>query len=414
MLTIAYVLSALQLLALASPSPAPSSIGVKRVSLTRRQAHNSTAPADIQRITQRIGSTLAKYDVGFDSFSKNSGKPHPLSNNDASNITKRAEGTAYLSPDDNALWTGVMCAGTPLSPFVVGFDTGSASLLLVSSTCTSSDCQGQRLYNPSDSSTSVDRKQKFNLKVTDSETVTGNQYADTVRVAGLEATDQVLGAASSYPKNFNTYSFRPDGRMGMAYQSISAYKAPSFPQNLVSQGVTTEPVFAFRMGTGCELNIGGLDHSAYTGDLVYTPVTTKGFWQVNLDAVQANNKRSVGRISAIIDTGSPLIIGDRQNVDKLYATIPGSRALSNGLYSVPCDSIPTVRITVSGSAFDIDPDLFNQGPVSEGSSQCVGGIVAGPQSKPPQRFWSIGDVFLQNVYSVFDVGNNRVGFGRLV
>jgi len=31
----------------------------------------------------------------------------------------------------------------------------------------------------------------------------------------------------------------------------------------------------------------------------------------------------------------------------------------------------------------------------------------------PAEFWVIGDSFLRNIYTVFDLGNNRVGFASL-
>lgn len=80
------------------------------------------------------------------------------------------------------------------------------------------------------------------------------------------------------------------------------------------------------------------------------------------------------------------------------------------MYTIPCNCIPTVSLVFGGTAFPISSTLFSQGLVAPNSDQCVGAVVAAPTTKPPLRFWSVGDSFLQNVYSVFDLGNNQVGF----
>ena len=40
-------------------------------------------------------------------------------------------------------------------------------------------------------------------------------------------------------------------------------------------------------------------------------------------------------------------------------------------------------------------------------------FVIESQERPAAGIWVIGDVFLLNVYTVFDVKNNRVGFASL-
>ena len=68
-----------------------------------------------------------------------------------------------------------------------------------------------------------------------------------------------------------------------------------------------------------------------------------------------------------------------------------------------------MAFTFAGKSFKIDPKLFNLGRTSLVSNECVGGVVGSPAFP----FWIVGDVFLQNVYSVYDLGQNRVGFATL-
>ncbi len=138
----------------------------------------------------------------------------------------------------------------------------------------------------------------------------------------------------------------------------------------------------------------------------------QGYWQVLMNAVSANGVVAASNLQAVIDTGTTLIIGDTNSVRALYARIPGSKDASNtigaGFYTFPCNSIPNISMTFGGTAFPISPSLFNLGRVSRGSNDCVGAILG-----QNQRFWIVGDTFLQGVYTAFDLGNNRVGFPTL-
>ena len=62
--------------------------------------------------------------------------------------------------------------------------------------------------------------------------------------------------------------------MGMAFQSISVYRASPLFQTLVSEGQVTDPIFSFKLASsGAELYIGGANSELYTGGFTYTPVT---------------------------------------------------------------------------------------------------------------------------------------------
>ena len=132
-----------------------------------------------------------------------------------------------------------------------------------------------------------------------------------------------------------------------------------------------------------------------------------------MDGASVNGKSAVGQKSAVIDTGTTLILGDESSVRALYAEIPNSKDASStfapGFYTFPCNSVPQVSLEFGGKGFSIAPGLFNLGLVKAGSSECVGGIAASSSL----GFWIVGDVFLQNVYTSLDLGANRVGFATL-
>jgi hypothetical protein len=63
----------------------------------------------------------------------------------------------------------------------------------------------------------------------------------------------------------------------------------------------------------------------------------KGFWQINLEAVNVNNVPIARGLSTIVDTGTTLIYGDTNSVTALYRSIPGSknasRVVGNGFFT---------------------------------------------------------------------------------
>lgn len=77
---------------------------------------------------------------------------------------------------------------------------------------------------------------------------------------------------------------------------------------MINQGLIDEPVFSFRVGSseddGGEAVFGGIDHSAYSGQISYVPVRRKGYWEVELEKFTfGNHVLELPNTGAAIDTG---------------------------------------------------------------------------------------------------------------
>ncbi|KAG1799383.1 aspartic peptidase domain-containing protein [Suillus plorans] len=420
-----FLIAALQVLAITFPQPRHLSIPLtKRSTLRTADGHGSVDPTSIMA---HISSTVVKLQRGAAAFERNTGA---VLFSDSSSLTKRvaASGSDPLADDSNERWYGEIEVGTPPYIFIslhfrldramhdalmrappVDCDTGSTDFFLPGPSCGDS-CSGHDIYNPNSSSSAEPLGKTFMVEYGDGSMATGDLYTDTVSLAGYNANAQTLGVASFYSYGFSSENFGADGLMGMGFESISAYGANSVFQTLVSQGAVPEPVFAFKLASsGSELYVGGVNSALYRDPFTYTPVTKQGYWQVTGDAIAINGKEIVNDFSAIIDTGTTLILGDTTYVSQLYAVINATE-VGGGVYSLPCDAMPNVTITLGGKSFAISAETFNFGTYGSSGNTCLGGIAGGDGLGD---VWVLGDVFMRNVYTAFDVGNSRVGFADL-
>jgi Eukaryotic aspartyl protease. len=104
------------------------------------------------------------------------------------------------------------------------------------------------------------------------------------------------------------HPFRFDGILGLGYDTISVnHITPPF-YNMINQRSVDSPVFSFRLGSseedGGEAVFGGIDDSAYKGEITYVPVRRKAYWEVELEKISFGDEElELENTGAAIDTG---------------------------------------------------------------------------------------------------------------
>ncbi|KAI0359193.1 acid protease [Trametes cingulata] len=309
-------------------------------------------------------------------------------------------------------WAGTIGIGTPSKSFLIDFDTGSADLWVPSVNCTSSACSKKDKYNPSSSSTGVQKAGTFSIAYADGSQVTGPVYTDTVSVAGVTVKNQYFSPVTTISDRFGSEA--RDGLLGMAFPTISNLRQSPYFNTAKAQGAVKNGVFGFKLAkSGSELYLGGTNTKLYTGSIEYHPVTGSGFWQISGASLRLGSTTVLSGFQTIIDSGTTIIYGPPDDVATFYKSIPGSQLYdkANGFYSFPCSAVPAnVGFNWGGKTWTISAADFNFGKAS--STRCIGAI-AGVDLGLGTKTWLLGDSFMKNVYSAFSFDSNSVGFAQL-
>lgn len=330
-------------------------------------------------------------------------------------MSSKAVGTGQVNDyaNDIAYYIEVQL-GSDQQNFSLVIDTGSYYTWVYGVNCTSDSCIGHQQFNTNNSTTIANNDNTFDINYTSGD-VTGGVYNDIISFSGFE-TRLDFGVAQSAGSTFA--SFPIDGIMGLSAQDESPNSFPGVMTTLYRQSLISQDVFAINLGRASDtqdqgsITFGGLDSSKYTGDITYTKILSDSvLWTLPLGnaIVNSNVLQLNGSRSAVVDTGTTLLVMSPTDALYLHSFINGAQTDGSN-FAIPCNTNVTIELEFNGAKWPISPQDYVGSSMSNDPNLCLSNIQG--LQFPDQNQWILGDVFLKNVYSIFDVANQQVGFAQ--
>ncbi|ORY64095.1 aspartic peptidase domain-containing protein [Pseudomassariella vexata] len=294
--------------------------------------------------------------------------------------------------------------GSDATPMYMLVDTGASTTWVMGSKCTSKACAVHNTFGPEDSTSLKQTGDSFSVEY-GSGSVGGQMVSDSLQIAGMKVT-MPFGVANETSDQFTEFPF--DGILGL---SGGGGDETTFLEALTEAKTVSSNVFGVSLSRSSdgpndsEISFGAPNPARYTGDISYTSVVSKNSWAIPMDDVIVNGQSAgVKSQLAYIDTGTTYAFGPPDQVKAIYKAIPGSSSADGVTYTIPCDSKASVALTFSGTSYTVSSKDFMSSSGSGNRCPCnIFGmqVVSG---------WLLGDMFLKNVYTVFDVDKGRIGF----
>lgn len=288
-------------------------------------------------------------------------------------------------------------------------DSGSANTWVFGADCSAEACIRHDTFGKDDSDTLNITSAAWSVSYGTGD-VEGIVASDKFAFAGYDV-ELGFGLASNASDDFTSYPM--DGILGLGRASSNKLGTPTLMDVMADQKLLKANMFGVHLSRSVDgaadgqITFGAADTSKFTGDLSYTSsISTEGMWEIPAERVGIDGQ-DVGLIgkTAIIDTGTSYILMPLADAKALHAKLPGSSNIGES-FSLPCDTTLPVQFTFSGVIYNVLSKDYVGKPDKTGK-MCASNII-GHQSFGKDT-WLLGDVFLKNVYTVFDFDNDRIG-----
>jgi len=315
-------------------------------------------------------------------------------------------------------YVGEIGLGSPPQTLKVIFDTGSSDLWIPGPKC--AKCSEDPSFNKSRSETYKQLGDVFEVDY-GSGKVTGVEGVDNVLIGNLVSEGVHFGEVSS------DHSFLADleldGLAGIAFRGLATITKPSLLETFYQQNPSVQKWFSIYYSSKELLShiwFGGYDLTIIGNNATwnYSPVMRRSFgdfkhWAVKMHGFEVRDRLSNDVLLyacssgcfSVIDTGTPGI----GIPEPFYSHVVG---IING--NLDCKGITCLNAAVEDFpdfVFQLSPDLLL--PLrAENYVTCSrwGECVYKIQPVRGETYWVLGGVFLEAYYTLFDFGNQRIGF----
>jgi hypothetical protein len=314
---------------------------------------------------------------------------------------------------------GTVSVGSPPQTFQVVFDTGSGNLLLPSKECTDEACTSHKRYDASLSATSM--QVAFADQPTTPVAPDGTRDVVTItfgtgEMSGVYVRDNVcfgsvicaqgnlVAATEESDEPFSLVPF--DGILGLSLPQMAEGPSFSILDRMVQSGAFEQPLFSVFFGNEgeqSEITFGKYEKSRMEGALFWAPVTTPGYWQVEMEDITLGDQRlslCKDHCQVAVDTGTSLLAGPSNVVDTLVDKLAVADDCSN------IKSLPDIGFIVQGHILNLKPEDY----IAQSLGGCSLGLMSLDIPPPKGPLFIFGDPFLRKYYTVYDRDKLRVGF----
>lgn len=362
------------------------SFGLYRVSLYKNDRHNNSNNWEIGKIRNQNPTSTDKLSV-------------------------------ILMKHGDAEYYGLVSLGTPQQTFKVLFATGFSYFWIQSKKCSwfRMACWHHNDYDSSKSSTYRENGKTFYIDDTNGRS-SGYISEDTLEFGNMILTNQKFGEADK-PPSLGIY----DGVLGLAFPFKTFTGSPPLT-SIISKGLLKKNMFSLfidkkkKENAVGEIIFGSWDESKFDLKSVnYIPLSDNTKWIFDLDYVHTDDGEQLCySCQALVDTGTALIIGHKDVVRKIHekigANIHGTEA------SVDCskiDQLPPFTFSIHNRSYIIKGrDYVVKRKHIFFFTRCMIGIVGSEQNE--EKPWILGNIFLQQFYTIFDADNKQIAFASLI
>lgn len=332
-------------------------------------------------------------------------------------IPKRIQARIRLESHLDIQYKGFIHIGQDKQPISVIFDTGSSWIWIPDAESEITFRGSKNKYSCHEEKGCVKHSEKAQLQY-GSGGIWGNFACDDIYLGDQLVVKQQKFVLASAQQGLD--GLISDGVFGLGFNPLLA-DYPTFLDTLRSQNTIENKAFSLYMAgdmyrdvSKAKLIIGGYEKSyMHEKNFTYAEVISNDSWAVRLDEVLLNNKPlgiSFNRV--LIDSGTSSILVPELDLnillDEFERIIGSDFRRGSGFYSIAnCDDVnkyPTLAFQISGKIFELKPKDYIR---KEKGRWCFLEIMS---SGLFDTEWILGDMFLHQYYTLFDIDNKRIGF----